>query len=356
MRVLTQIVVGLALASPWAAVALERQPAPCAASGLGRVQRASGRGPAPSDDRAARAVNSVKRSSPASRCSRTIDEKRRRARTPAHRARAERLRLATKAPPEGVRLALLAINDQLTRGRLRRDPVPWPRRGSRSGSCSTSRSPSTDADWFSTAVYTPDPRAVRTRPRDEHADDPVLRGQGVRERRRARTRRQTERSIVVDLGRRRRPGKQRLPFLVRATGVALRSERGPRGDVSRRRSTRGPRRIWTERINNVLETGRAPNCATASRGSGTSARDGSSTCCLHGYDERKQLAASSRAGTLEIRVDAQADTAELVLRDGTWRGPAGESDIDERGLRILLTSVGAKSARSTMLGMVREGG
>lgn len=73
---------------------------------------------------------------------------------------------------------------------------------------------------------------------------------------------------------------------------------------------------------------------------------------LLGYDKRKCLAESAAVAELQVVVDKDRGTVELLLRNGLLRRKAGETRIGADGYHVLLLGVTPKEATDSMLGMV----
>ncbi|MCA8942574.1 MAG: hypothetical protein KDB80_08475 [Planctomycetes bacterium] len=262
--------------------------------------------------------------------------------------RQERLRRATKAPPEGVRLALLAIQRRLEAdgydGLRFLSAARIEDRELREVEATEYR-----RDWFSTAVYSVDRASfeldratstltIRCREGKVIAND-VERELGEN----------GETIVLTSVDG--RAWEAELPYLLVARGAYPEDVEPEQVLPSIDDATA---RIWVERLNLLLDQAETDLHYRVARV--RDLRDARFVDVLmHGYDEHKQLAASGKSSTCEVRVDPSADTAELVLRDGTWRSRTGKTPIEESGMRILLHGVDAASARATMLGMVTEG-
>lgn len=73
---------------------------------------------------------------------------------------------------------------------------------------------------------------------------------------------------------------------------------------------------------------------------------------LLGYHEGKTLKSAVEAKRLAVVVDSEAATVELVLEDGVLRKSGGETTIGAQGYRILLPHVTRAQAIDLMMGMV----
>ncbi len=75
---------------------------------------------------------------------------------------------------------------------------------------------------------------------------------------------------------------------------------------------------------------------------------------LLGYDDRSLLVMSANVARMAVRVDDVANLVQLVLTEGVLRRKGGETAIGEAGYRILLPDVTPQRARDIMMGMVAE--
>lgn len=73
---------------------------------------------------------------------------------------------------------------------------------------------------------------------------------------------------------------------------------------------------------------------------------------LLAYDQRRQLAMSAEADSLQVMIDRRAESVSLVLSGGVLRKVGGEIDIPDSGYHILLPGVSVDATIETMLGMV----
>jgi len=73
---------------------------------------------------------------------------------------------------------------------------------------------------------------------------------------------------------------------------------------------------------------------------------------LHALDARKLLAQSIEAASIAIEVDRAIGTVSLLLEDGVLRKAGGETTIPKSGYRILLPGVTPAQAIDAMLGFV----
>lgn len=73
---------------------------------------------------------------------------------------------------------------------------------------------------------------------------------------------------------------------------------------------------------------------------------------LLGYQDGRTLRLSMEAAEMQVVTDRRMGTVELVLRDGVLRKSGGETRITEQGYRILLPNVTHDRAMDLMMGMV----
>jgi hypothetical protein len=143
--------------------------------------------------------------------------------------------------------------------------------------------------------------------------------------------------------------EEKLPYLVRAIGAYPVVADEPQAPAA----TLDPlaRRAWIERVDALL--GKARTDLRLRLASFRDLRGGSfRTAQLAGYDQDKRLGMTADCNELAIEVDARAGVVSLLLRDGTLRGPGGDSTIGKDGYRMLLTDITPKVASDAMLGMV----
>lgn len=75
---------------------------------------------------------------------------------------------------------------------------------------------------------------------------------------------------------------------------------------------------------------------------------------LLGYDENRNLASAIEAARLQVVTDARHGTVELFLEDGVLRKESGEASIPADGYRLLLPKITRDRAMDVMLGMVSQ--
>ncbi len=141
----------------------------------------------------------------------------------------------------------------------------------------------------------------------------------------------------------------RLPFLVEA--LESYPEQVP--ESAPQSLDPSSRRQWQRRLDLLLDEAetvermRIGNLAALEEGS---FRD----ILLLGYDDRSLLVMSAHADRMVVRVDGSGGMVQLVLRDGILRMAGGDTPIGESGYRILLPGVSPERARDIMMGMVAE--
>ncbi len=276
----------------------------------------------------------------------TIDE--RRAELEEIRGERQRqLRRGTKAMPEGVRVALLHMNDQ-----LRHDGYPMLRalRAERIEDKTLFGVELMEyrEDLFATVVYTAERLWIELA-RDTGAltlrcfDGRVF-ADGIDREMPAEGEEIRLRAVDGELW------EERLPFLVRATGEYPLPEKVVARLTSIDRATA---EIWAERLDALLSEAKTQLRYRVARVRDID--DGRfGGVLVHGYDEKPTLAASIKAKRLEVRVDDAANTVELVFYEGALLRHGGEVEIGDSGYRMLLPGVTPKVARDRVLGMVVE--
>ncbi len=143
--------------------------------------------------------------------------------------------------------------------------------------------------------------------------------------------------------------EERLPFLVRGQGAYLPDT--PPDPVAGHRVDPPTRVQWLERLNGLLQ--RAGGTARLQVKDFEGMHDGRFlTVSLAGYDQRGLLQSQAMVADLAVEIDERARVVQLLLRDGSLRGPGGESSISADGHRMLLPDVTPEQGRNAMLGMV----
>lgn len=143
--------------------------------------------------------------------------------------------------------------------------------------------------------------------------------------------------------------EERLPYLVRASGVAPESP----GKAEPARPAVDPRTrdLWVERCNTLFETSKGDTRYRL--GELRDLKDGRFLgVSLRGYDASDRLQATIDAESLWVEIDERAGIVQLVVAGGTMRTPGGVSTLAEDGMRLLLREVTPKAASDTLLGMV----
>ncbi|MEY2980088.1 MAG: hypothetical protein RL562_315 [Planctomycetota bacterium] len=144
--------------------------------------------------------------------------------------------------------------------------------------------------------------------------------------------------------------EQRIPYLVRAVGAypddAARVAEGEVLDLSTRER-------WRQRIDGLLES--ADTEVRYALGGFRTVRDGRFLdATLHGFDGARLLDRTASAVRLGVEVDRAAGVVALLLEDGVLRRRGGETKIPASGYRILLPGVAPEQALDAMLGFVVE--
>lgn len=143
--------------------------------------------------------------------------------------------------------------------------------------------------------------------------------------------------------------EERLPYLLRATGVAAEGAAG--AVVPAPATDPRTRAMWLERCNALLDASAAETRYRL--GELADLKDGRFVgVSLRGYDAANRLQATIDADTLWIEIDEAAGIVQLVIAGGSLRTPGGVSAIAEEGMRLLLREVTPKAASDAMLGMV----
>ncbi|MEY4673382.1 MAG: hypothetical protein RL148_1166 [Planctomycetota bacterium] len=145
--------------------------------------------------------------------------------------------------------------------------------------------------------------------------------------------------------------EERLPYLLRATGVAADGAAGVVAPAPAPSTDPRTRAMWLERCNALLDASAAETRYRL--GELADLKDGRFVgVSLRGYDAANRLQATIDADTLWIEIDEAAGIVQLVLAGGSLRTPGGVSAIAEEGMRLLLRDVTPKAASDAMLGMV----
>jgi hypothetical protein len=144
--------------------------------------------------------------------------------------------------------------------------------------------------------------------------------------------------------------ESRLPFLIKAV------ETYPEEDQAVAASnTLDPisRRQWQDRLDRLLDE--SSTVEQMRIGNVSALVDGVfRDVLLLGYDHRSLLVMSANAARMVVRVDEEGNFVQLVLTEGVLRRKGGETAIGEAGYRILLPDVTPQRARDIMMGMVAE--
>lgn len=143
--------------------------------------------------------------------------------------------------------------------------------------------------------------------------------------------------------------ERRLPHLVRPVGeyaeVIPATAPPPLDPVTERG--------WQERVANLLDRAGTELTWDLARFRGL-AEGRFANVLLLGYDAGRRLAASAEARSLEVVVDRAADAVFVELRDGILRTAGGDTTIPQNGYRILLPELRPDQAIDVMMGMVRQ--
>jgi hypothetical protein len=142
--------------------------------------------------------------------------------------------------------------------------------------------------------------------------------------------------------------EERLPFLVRSEGAyPVELPRAERPDAIDAQT----RVVWLERLNGLLARAGTDDRLRVKDFRGMA--DGRFLqASLAGYDGAGLLRTTAAARDLCVEVDVRAGVVQLCLRDGTLRGPGGNSTISPEGYRMLLPEITVRDASDAMLGMV----
>jgi hypothetical protein len=144
--------------------------------------------------------------------------------------------------------------------------------------------------------------------------------------------------------------ERRLPFIVRAVGEYPEDSARAVADEVLDLSTR---ERWRQRVDGLLAA--ADTEVRYELGGFRTVRDGRLLdAALHGFDGARLLDRSASAARLGIEVDRVSGVVALLLEDGVLRRRGGETKIPASGYRILLPGVTPEQALDAMLGFVVE--
>ena len=273
----------------------------------------------------------------------TLDERRRELEQKDAEIR-ERLRSAMKPMPEGVRLALVAINDC-----LRADGHDGLRfiqaRGIDNRELLEAEIVEFDRNSLETTFYDC-ARVVLTLDREAgELELTLLDGRLLAGGRRLEL---PEEGFSIRLAGIWGPmWEARLPYLLQTVGAYSAEDPTP----VRQRLIPAVRDAWIARLERVLELAETELRyeLTRLRGIGDHGLEGA---LLLGYGSGRLLEFSAEAGSLALEVDKAADSVSLLMRDGILRKAAGETTIPTSGYRIFLPGLKPAQAIDLMLGMV----